>query len=207
MAEWSPRWLIARGACLGRGRGAGTRLETATSTVAAGPRLPAPSTACTESLTVAFAASFRSRRCICTRSPAFAAIGISSRASARPSSVTKKPRVPPGPSSRGVTHDTIASPAGRLRRRGLDEQSARGRGRPSVVRTELDREIRRTRPVLLAAVDEPVGKEPECELLAGSRPLRAGVVEDQEAVAEAGDAGRHDARVDRNTLPAVGIRG
>ena len=67
--------------------------------------------------------------------------------------------------------------------------------------------IRGTRPVLLAAVDKPVGKEPERELVAGSRPLRAGVVEDQEAVAQTGDAGGHDPRIDRDPLPAVAIRG
>ena len=72
-------------------------------------------------------------------------------------------RVRPGPLSRGVTHETIASPAGKgcVPAR---PQAARGGRRLAIVRAELDCEIRRTRPILLAAVDEAVGKEPEREL-------------------------------------------
>ena len=133
--------------------------------------------------------------------------GSARAADRRPSSVTKNPRVPAGPSSRGVTHETSASPAGKQRRRGLERESRSGRPAASVRRARLDREIGSTRPVLFAAVDKSVGEEPEREPLAGSRPFRAGVVEDQEAMAQAGHAGRDDARVDWIVLPAVADRG
>ena len=148
--------------CLGWGRGAGTRFETVMPAVAAGPRLPAASTARTDEFDRRSGgrASGRAGASRPAR-PARRRAGSARAADARPSSVTKNPSVPAGPASRGVTHETRASPAGRSAVAGLDPQAARGRRRLAIVRPELDREIRGARPVLLAAVDEPIGEEPE----------------------------------------------
>ena len=179
------RWRAVRRQCAaGWGRGAGTRLETVMSAVAAGPRLPAASTACTESLSVAPAASFKSRRCISTRCPACAASGISSRGNGAAIERDEEAQRSRRPVVSGVIHETSASPAGKRAVAASRRKIARGSRRPVVVRARLDREIGRTRPVLIAAVDKPVGKEPEVEFLAGSGPFRAGVVENEEAMAE-----------------------
>src|SRR5205823_2494196 len=66
----------------------------------------------TASATSAPGARPRSRRCIVTRSPAVEESGTRYRGTSRPSTRTKKPTVPDGPSSRGETHETDASPAG-----------------------------------------------------------------------------------------------
>ena len=56
------------------------------------------------------------------------------------------------------------------------------------------------------AVDESVGKMMQRVLFALPGPFRAGVVEEQEPVTDAGDAGRHHGRIDGYALPALGIR-
>ncbi len=110
LAGVAPRRIAVAG--LGWGSGAGMRFETWKRAVAAGPRFPAPSTALTDSVTVAPGANSTSRSSISTRSPTAPAIGIRSRGNGRPSIATKNPSVPAGPESRGVTHEIIASPAG-----------------------------------------------------------------------------------------------
>ena len=121
---------------MGRGRGAGTRARDRDVAVAAGPRLPAPSTACTTSFTVAPRAEFQvAQMHLDLRSPAVAGQGDQLARTWWPSSVTKKPSVPAGPSSRGVTHETIASPAAGWPSR-FDAQAARGGRRPAVVSAE-----------------------------------------------------------------------
>ncbi len=172
----------AAGAGLGWGRGAGTRLETVISAVAAGPRLPAPSTACTESLMRRSGVKFQVAEMHLDRSPG---CGRERDQLARHLAAIERheetERSRRGPSSGGVIHETRASPAGNKAVPGSTRRSARGIRRPAVVRPELDREIGSARPVLLAAIDKPIGKNPQRELVAGSCPFRAGVVEDAES--------------------------
>ncbi len=92
--------------------------------------------------------------------------------------------------------------AGGLR---LDAQADRRRRRAAILGTGLDFEVRGARAVLVPAVGEAVGEEAEGERLPLSGPFRAGVVEHEETVAEAGDPGRDDLRVDRHLLPAVAV--
>ena len=112
-----------RAGAAARGRGS----ETVMSAVAAGPRLPAPSTARTDELDRRAGGQFQVAKVhLDPRRPPRRPAGSARAATARPSSVTKKPSVPAGPSSRGVTHETSASPAGKSAVRG----STAGRSGP-----------------------------------------------------------------------------
>ena len=150
-------------------------------------------------------ARFRSRRCISTRSPAAPASGINSRGRAGRRAPRKSRACRPGPSSRGVTHETIASPAGKTAVCGSTRRSL-GARRLAILRPELDREVGGARPVLVPAVDEPIGEEPKRVNVSPSRVHSEPVSSNTRkpwlspATRAATTSG-----IDRHLLPAVAI--
>ena len=106
--------LAGAGRCeLGQGA-AGTRSETATLAVAAGPRLPAASTARTDELDGRARCKFSGRAGASRLAARAGRPAGSARAAMRGRrACAKNPSVPAGPASPGVTHETRASPAGR----------------------------------------------------------------------------------------------
>ena len=70
---------------------------------------------------------------------------------------------------------------------------------------EFNHEVRSGLVARFAAVNEPVGKHPFGVLFAVARPFGPRVVEQEEAAAFTGDAGRNDCRIDGDDLPAVGV--
>ena len=185
--QW--RWAHRRG-LLRRRPGRGTTFRPGKRSIvdAAGPTFPAPSTAFTSRTADASRSSARSRRCITTLLPGDPAMGISSRGMGLPSSVATKPSVPAGPWSRGVTQETRTSPGGRSR---VQPVQLRRSGRRLVIfRPQSNGEVRRTRAVLVAAVEEAIGEEAEVEPVALVGELGAGVVEEEEAVRQPRRRGR-----------------
>ena len=77
----------------------------------------------------------------------------------------------------------------------LRTQLRRSKRRLLIRRSQEDRQIRGRRRSGFTAVDEAIGEETEGKLLAVAGPLGAGVIEEKEAVTDAGDAGGDDGGV------------
>ena len=106
---------------------------------------------------------------------------------------TRKPETP-APASEGVVHLTNDFAGGQIGRRRFDGLH-RGGWRVVGV-AEIHGQKRRVAGSRLAAMDVPIGKVVKRELLALSRPLGTGVVEQNESVADARHAGA--TRADRS---------
>ena len=123
------------------------------SAVAAGPTLPAASTARIERAPDAPDVKSRSRKCISTRSPGAAAIGISSRGTLRATAELREEAQCAGGTvvgRRNPGNDRLAGrQEGGLR---LDAKSGRRRRRPTILGPKIDLEIRGDGGVLFPAV-------------------------------------------------------